>query len=202
MNSVALILNLNTGHVSPQYHVIYDDNFTTVDSLRLGTVPTKWPGLCSNSWDLVTDEAFTLASEWTTHSQTQSTIHWLDSHLDDTPTTEATLFPSDAISSNEGVAANFSQIVQESKGGTSNVSQLIGENEGDQTDITLDPFSGKVSSPPDSFDPSPQHSQHVRNPPKHLIEDPLFGCAALQHGHFQRFNLCVKASSERRTYWD
>ena len=31
---VPLVLNLSTGHVSPQYHVIFDDNFETVPSLN------------------------------------------------------------------------------------------------------------------------------------------------------------------------
>jgi hypothetical protein len=31
---VPLVLNLRTGHVSPQYHVIFDDNFETVPSLN------------------------------------------------------------------------------------------------------------------------------------------------------------------------
>ena len=30
-SKVALVLNLATGHVSPQYHVAFDDHFTTVD---------------------------------------------------------------------------------------------------------------------------------------------------------------------------
>jgi hypothetical protein len=38
--SVAMILNLSTGHVSPQYHAVYDDDSTKVASLNLGTVPT------------------------------------------------------------------------------------------------------------------------------------------------------------------
>ena len=32
-SSVALVLNLKTGLVSPQYHVVYDDEFTTVEYL-------------------------------------------------------------------------------------------------------------------------------------------------------------------------
>ena len=28
-STVALVCNLNTGHVSPQYHVVFDDNFET-----------------------------------------------------------------------------------------------------------------------------------------------------------------------------
>ena len=35
-SSVGLVLNPRTGHVSPQFHVIYDDNFTTVPYLRTG----------------------------------------------------------------------------------------------------------------------------------------------------------------------
>ena len=29
-SSVTLVLNLATGHITPQYHVIFDDNFSTV----------------------------------------------------------------------------------------------------------------------------------------------------------------------------
>ena len=31
--NVALVLNLKTGHVSPQYHVVFDDDFSTVSYL-------------------------------------------------------------------------------------------------------------------------------------------------------------------------
>ena len=31
-SSVPLVLNLTTGHVSPQFHVIFDDSFSTVSS--------------------------------------------------------------------------------------------------------------------------------------------------------------------------
>ena len=33
-SNVGLILNPRTGHVSPQFHVVYDDDFTTVPYLR------------------------------------------------------------------------------------------------------------------------------------------------------------------------
>jgi hypothetical protein len=41
-NNVALILNLSTGHVSPQYHVVYDDTFSTVASIRVDRIPSNW----------------------------------------------------------------------------------------------------------------------------------------------------------------
>ncbi len=44
-SNVALILNPRTGHVSPQFHVVYDDDFTTVPYLQTATVPPHWSEL-------------------------------------------------------------------------------------------------------------------------------------------------------------
>ena len=38
---VFLILNLSTGVISPQFHVIYDDEFTTVDHLESDVDPSN-----------------------------------------------------------------------------------------------------------------------------------------------------------------
>eukprot|EP00978_Attheya_sp_CCMP212_P006292 scaffold14257_cov69-Attheya_sp.AAC.1 len=59
--SVALVLNTATGHVSPQYHVVFDDDFTTVASMRTGIIPSNWADLVSRSSELATDEQFDLA---------------------------------------------------------------------------------------------------------------------------------------------
>jgi hypothetical protein len=49
-SNVALILNPHTGHVSPQFHVVYNDDFTTVPYLRTATVPPHWAELvCASS---------------------------------------------------------------------------------------------------------------------------------------------------------
>ena len=48
-SNVALILNPRTGHVSPQFHVVYDDDFTTVPYLRTGKVPPHWEKLIQQS---------------------------------------------------------------------------------------------------------------------------------------------------------
>ena len=48
-SNVALILNPRTGHVSPQFHVVYDDDFTTVPYLRTGEVPSHWEKLVQQS---------------------------------------------------------------------------------------------------------------------------------------------------------
>jgi hypothetical protein len=41
-SDIALILNPRTGHISPQLHVVFNDDFTTVPYLCTGTVPPHW----------------------------------------------------------------------------------------------------------------------------------------------------------------
>ena len=41
-SDVPLILNLRTGHISPQYHVVFDDDFSTVQSIPEGNDPPPW----------------------------------------------------------------------------------------------------------------------------------------------------------------
>ena len=51
-SSIGLILNLDTGHVSPQFHVIYDDDFSTVDDLAAGSEPEKWKFLYKTQFEV------------------------------------------------------------------------------------------------------------------------------------------------------
>ena len=51
-SNVALVLNPRTGHVSPQFHVVFDDDFTTVEYLRKMTVPPHWAELVRSSADV------------------------------------------------------------------------------------------------------------------------------------------------------
>ena len=44
--NVALVLSLSTGLVSPQYHVIFDDSFSTVPFIRSKEEPSNWESLC------------------------------------------------------------------------------------------------------------------------------------------------------------
>ena len=61
--SVALVLNPRTGHVSPQYHVVFDDLFTTVAYMKKSEVPPNWTELVHKS-ERVTDEDYDLAKTW------------------------------------------------------------------------------------------------------------------------------------------
>ena len=47
--SVALVLNPRTGHVSPQFHGVFDDFFTTVPYIKKSKVPPNWPKLVEKS---------------------------------------------------------------------------------------------------------------------------------------------------------
>ena len=62
--NVALVLNPATGHVSPQFHVVFDDDFTTVPYMRNGTIPPHWASLVKESSQLSTDEDFSIAETW------------------------------------------------------------------------------------------------------------------------------------------
>ena len=57
-----LVLNSITGYVSPQYHVVFDDTFSTVEHMRKVTVPGNWKNLVEEHSELATQENFTLAN--------------------------------------------------------------------------------------------------------------------------------------------
>ena len=50
--NVSLVINLSTGHVSSQFHVVFDDNFETVEDLERGSVPKRWSWLCEHKREI------------------------------------------------------------------------------------------------------------------------------------------------------
>ena len=62
--SVALVYNPSTGHVSPQFHVVFDDDFTTVPYMEAGTIPPNWEDLVTNSSEKSTPQALELTEAW------------------------------------------------------------------------------------------------------------------------------------------
>ncbi|MEY3108605.1 MAG: hypothetical protein RL730_956, partial [Actinomycetota bacterium] len=62
--SVALVLNPKTGLVSPQFHVVFDDNFSTVPHMRQGTIPSNWEQLVRNSTEMASDRDYDLTRTW------------------------------------------------------------------------------------------------------------------------------------------
>ena len=66
--SVALVLNPRTLHVSPQFHVVFDDDFTTVPYLSSHDMPPNWTNLLQNA-EAATDEDYDLAKTWIASSE-------------------------------------------------------------------------------------------------------------------------------------
>ena len=62
--SVAFVLNPRSGLVSPQYHVVYDYQFSTVHHMRNLKVPPNWDQLVQNYSQLVTTEQYDLTKTW------------------------------------------------------------------------------------------------------------------------------------------
>jgi len=48
-STVPLVLNPNTGLISPPYHLVFDDHFSTTNCLATDTIPTTWPDLFKHS---------------------------------------------------------------------------------------------------------------------------------------------------------
>ena len=72
------VLNPNTGLVSPQYCLVFDDDFTTDLHLRKGTVPPNWEKLVLGSRELSTDELFDLTQTWMQPNSDDSTDEILE----------------------------------------------------------------------------------------------------------------------------
>jgi hypothetical protein len=62
--SVALVYNPSTGHVSPQFHVVFDDDFTTVPYMEAGNIPPNWEDLVTHSSEKSTPQALALTQAW------------------------------------------------------------------------------------------------------------------------------------------
>ena len=62
--SVALVLNPKSLIVSPQFHLVFDDEFSTVPYMKNGEVPPHWKDLVEHSAEIVSDEEFDLATTW------------------------------------------------------------------------------------------------------------------------------------------
>jgi len=58
-SSVPLVLSTTTGLVSPQFHVVFDDKFSTVDCLHSNKLPANWADLFTTSSVIYVDEDFT-----------------------------------------------------------------------------------------------------------------------------------------------
>ena len=63
-SSAALGFNPKTLHVSPQYHVIFDDKFSTVPFMKNGEISPHWEELVCNISESVTDKTIDFVDTW------------------------------------------------------------------------------------------------------------------------------------------
>ena len=59
-----MVLNPRTLHVSPQYHIVFDDNFSTVKSMVNGEIPDTWVQLVRQSEEVRDENGNELARLW------------------------------------------------------------------------------------------------------------------------------------------
>jgi hypothetical protein len=58
LSEVSLILNLETGNITPQYHVVFDDSSVTVSSVKRENEPPHiWDQLCRENTTLIPTDA-------------------------------------------------------------------------------------------------------------------------------------------------
>ena len=61
-----MVLNPETGHVSPKFHMVFDDEFNTVPFMREGTITLNWTDLVQHSSQSDAPENIDLRDNWFT----------------------------------------------------------------------------------------------------------------------------------------
>ena len=87
--SVALVLNPTTLHISPQFHVAFDDEFNTVPYLTGQEVPPNWKALVEKSEESSVED-YDLAKLWV-ESQSDFNQHLPGQEGEHTTTSEPTV---------------------------------------------------------------------------------------------------------------
>ena len=128
--NVALVLNLITGHVSPQYHVVFDDEFTTVDYLDTEEIPPSWENLVENSCERATDEQYNTARTWYEGDEAYDTTEELSDDDSDTECEQTRETTSIDKSSVSFATPLISRIVQHEKTREQKVGSSVGSNLG------------------------------------------------------------------------
>ena len=86
--SVALVLNPRTGHVSPQYHVVFDERFSTVPYLGKDSVPPNWAELVETAREDASEDEIKSAQLWYEQNKSLNETAGLQNHTMKAPTTD------------------------------------------------------------------------------------------------------------------
>jgi hypothetical protein len=103
--SVALVYNPSIGHVSPQNHVVFDNDFTTAPYMEAGMIPPHWSDLVHSSSDLASRQAFDLAQAWLGSTNQDNT----DLQFTDNPVIDPFAIVTDHHTSNFTQSAHLDQ---------------------------------------------------------------------------------------------
>ena len=157
---MALVLNLETGNVSPQYHLTFDDNFSTVEFLRKRETPPFWEDLVKNQSEFY-DSSCTEPVSGNSPDGSALLRELRNAFLDDIESQDSLRPPSDetaaAVDASEGAVSGTSNGKQSSEG-----AEVPSEGEGDQGDHP-DP-NGRTSPTDDESEPSPAQSDPGQDP--------------------------------------
>ena len=167
--SVALVLNPKTGHVSPQFHVVFDDSFTTVPFMDRGETPPNWAELVEHSRELVTEDRCELAETWLNQHNDSGTSDSPDPIM--TPTTSPNSSPSNETSaphsshSHEASAPNSSHPHETSASNSSHSHEASASNSGHphETSVLNSSHSHETSAPPSSYSRETSAPNSVRS---------------------------------------
>jgi len=156
--TVALVLNPRTLHVSPQYHVVFDDDFSTVPYMRKSEMPPNWTELVTSSRERATDEDFELATRWSVDSTLNEDV---ENEPDDSlaALNEGEYHVAPALSGNEGdrnISRSNDEVLDETRernefdfsSGSNDVSS---DSVVPTTDITSSPRRSPVRVPVENY---------------------------------------------------
>ena len=77
-SEVRLVLNLDTGSITPQYHVVFDDHFSTVSSVeRENDPPDNWAELCLENATYIPNETVKSTNETSQVMPNTLDLEWL-----------------------------------------------------------------------------------------------------------------------------
>ena len=155
-SNIALVLNPRTGHVSPQFHVVYDEDFTTVPYLRTGQVPPHWAKLVSQSAELVVTN--NSSPSWESLSQLSQSDEGDFSTEDANAVTNSTASSTNIIEEPTSTASKVTFAVEEDIIPT--VQEYHASNKHDPVPITQDSIASNERDPVIGTAPQQNHASN------------------------------------------
>ena len=127
--NVALVFNPITGRVSPAYHVVFDDTWSTVPFMKAATMPPNWEDLVKNSKEIATIEEFELADDWI--KKTEAPRETLEPTMDSLPAQDSSSRITDPFAVMHGQHKQDSELSPASAPQTPDETAVVQPSEGE-----------------------------------------------------------------------